>query len=165
MANRKLNRSKQEANDNVNDNVLNYEVANATSTKNNQPFTKRVNGWLSMSGWDDSNVRPHAPQTRTLTWLSYTPLVISNCKGKTFFLYMQDLDNLAPNRSFASTTAGLCSMETLFLILVCLPVTGLFLCFNLWRVCFHSKPPSASFRLDGLRSIPRRIRKFTSSME
>ena len=32
--------------------------------------------WLTMdrSGWQDLNLRPHAPQTRTLTGLSYTPL-------------------------------------------------------------------------------------------
>ena len=38
---------------------------------------------LSLSGGLDSNQRPHAPQTRTLTGLSYTPNC--GCKGTVFF--------------------------------------------------------------------------------
>lgn len=38
---------------------------------------------LQLSGWLDSNQRPHAPQTRTLTGLSYTPNC--GCKGKALF--------------------------------------------------------------------------------
>ena len=34
----------------------------------------------SVSGWLDSNQRPHAPQTRTLTGLSYTPNLVSGAK-------------------------------------------------------------------------------------
>ena len=31
---------------------------------------------FDQSGWQDSNLRPHAPQTRTLNLLSYTPLML-----------------------------------------------------------------------------------------
>ncbi len=40
----------------------------------------------SQSGWEDSNFRPHAPQTRTLTWLSYTPLWKSDAKLRSNFV-------------------------------------------------------------------------------
>ena len=47
---------------------------------------------FSRSGWLDSNQRPHAPQTRTLTGLSYIPsqtLSVCVCKGIMFFITVQ----------------------------------------------------------------------------
>ena len=40
--------------------------------KNERHFRRKTSR-CNLSGWLDSNQRPHAPQTRTLTGLSYTP--------------------------------------------------------------------------------------------
>ena len=46
-----------------------------------------VNAFTIQSGWLESNQRPHAPQTRTLTGLSYTPNC--ECKSSVLFLSLQ----------------------------------------------------------------------------
>ena len=47
------------------------------------------NHWIikafRVSGWKDSNLRPHAPQTCTLTGLSYTPSDLSGTKLHVYF--------------------------------------------------------------------------------
>ena len=74
---------------------------------------------ILLSGWLDSNQRPHAPQTRTLTGLSYIPNC--ECKSKALFL---------PDKIFPTFFIA----RGIF-IEKCKAGGGLVLCF-----LFHSKP-------------------------
>ena len=57
-------------------------------TKNPQSYDWGL--WYSiLSGWQDSNLRPHAPQTCTLTGLSYIPKNFCGAKIITFSQLMQ----------------------------------------------------------------------------
>ena len=58
--------------------------ARTTCQKRKRLDNRQIVKPFLQSGWLDSNQRPHAPQTRTLTGLSYTPNC--GCKSSALFL-------------------------------------------------------------------------------
>ena len=95
----------------------NLEIGIKTKNLDNRLIIKV----LTKSGWLDSNQRPHAPQTRTLTGLSYIPLCFSFAKVhkkkhiQTIFTYLflqarknRDLWHITSNQKQATSITIYC---------------------------------------------------------